>query len=87
MAWPDDYKNWLVAAGEIKTDDGESVTVWEFRHQDDGEVLKTWARHFRNHYCRDDQIDALRNGTGKSRAKDLTDVKFPDPVAPRWGLR
>jgi len=49
--------------------------VWEFRHQDDEEVLSSWAKHFRNHYCQDSDIEFLRGR--KSRTDYLNDSTFP----------
>ncbi len=55
--------------------------MWDFNHVVDENVLKAWARHFRNHYCLDIQIDVLRDGTGLSRSQYLLDLKFPDQVS------
>jgi len=67
---------WLVNTGKrLKTVDGKEVEVWEFRHEKDEAVLSAWAKHFRNHYCLDTDIDFLR---GKlSRSDYLTNIKFP----------
>lgn len=76
MPWTSDHLEWLVDTGErLKTADGREVEVWEFRHQDDDDVLSAWAKHFRNHYCLDTEIDLMR---GKRSRKDyLNDIKFP----------
>lgn len=50
----------------------------ELQHAKDNTVLSSWAKHFRNQYCRDDQIDDLRKGTNLSRAEYLQAIKFPD---------
>lgn len=73
-----DHIKWLVDTGErLKTADGKEVHVWAFRHQHDEAVLSAWAKHFRNHYCLDTDIDFLR---GKRSRKDyLNDIKFPCP--------
>lgn len=74
------HLNWLVDTGKtLTTKDGLRVSVLEFRHQPDAAVLSQWAKHFRNHYCADEIIDQLRDGTGLSRADYLTKLKFPDP--------
>jgi hypothetical protein len=80
-AWKGACRQWLVPVGQLETDEGIIVDLWEFQHQNDSEVLTAWARHFREHYCSDTQIDALRNATGKSRAEYLRDIKFPDARA------
>jgi hypothetical protein len=62
----------------IATSDGKTVDVFEFNYQPEEKVLKAWAKHFRNHYCLDSQIDILREGTGLSRKDFLIQRKFPD---------
>jgi hypothetical protein len=50
--------------------------------------MSTWAANFRQHYCSDSEIDALRDGTGLSRAEYLTQLVFPDEsAAPGPGIR
>lgn len=76
MPWTSVHLRWLVDTGErIITADGKTVEVWEFRHENDNKVLSAWARHFRNHYCLDCDIDFLR--AKKSRKDYLNNTKFP----------
>lgn len=73
------HVEWLVDTGQrLATSDGKEVAVWEFRHDEDEEKLSAWAKHFRNQYCLDSDIDYLRRGYGYSRAEYLTRIKFPD---------
>lgn len=73
------HLNWLIDTGQrLKTADAKTVLVLEFRHQKDEKVLSEWAKHFRNHYCLDAEIEKLREGTGYSRAEYLNKIKFPD---------
>ncbi|AXY44006.1 Hachiman antiphage defense system protein HamA [Halomonas sp. JS92-SW72] len=76
MPWTSDHIKWLVDTGErVTTSDGKEVEVWDFRHDNDEDVLSAWAKHFRNHYCLDTEIDFLR---GKRPRPDyLTNIKFP----------
>jgi len=76
MPWTSEHIKWLVDTGErLKTADGKEVEIWEFRHERDEAVLSAWAKHFRNHYCLDTEIDFLR---GKLTRQDyLTNIKFP----------
>jgi hypothetical protein len=62
----------------LKTTCGKTVDVWELQHAPDKTVLAAWAKHFRNHYCADNEIDALRSGTGLTRAEYLKKIIFPD---------
>ena len=73
------HVGWIVDTGKtVKTSDGCVARILELRHTSDPEILSDWARHFRNQYCCDTQIDALRRGTKQSRADYLRDIKFPD---------
>jgi hypothetical protein len=70
------HLQWLVDTGErLKTADGKTIEVWEFQHAAAPDVLSAWARHFRNHYCSDSDIDFLK---GKATRKEfLENLKFP----------
>ena len=73
------HLDWLKDTGKtLATQDGIPVKVFELNHTNNEAVLSDWAKHFRNHYCLDDDIDTLRDGTGKSRAEYLNDLVFPD---------
>lgn len=63
---------------DLKSADGTPIDVLEFVHKKDAAILSAWAKHFRNHYCLDSEIDVLRAGTGLSRAEYLRKFKFPD---------
>lgn len=76
MPWTSAHIKWLVKTGERpKTADDKEVEVWEFHHEKDEAVLSGWAKHFRNHYCLDTDIDFLRGR--RLRPDYLTDIKFP----------
>lgn len=78
--WTSEHIKWFVNIDtKLKTADGKKVEVWEFQHQNDDKVLSAWARHFRNHYCLDVDIDFMR---GKKLSKDyLNEIKFPDKTS------
>jgi len=79
MPWTSKHLKWLVNTGKtIKSDDGKRIEIWELSHKQDEEILSAWARHFRNHYCLDSQIDNLRSGLRFSRSEYLKEIKFPD---------
>lgn len=76
MPWTSKHAEWLVDTGErLKTADGKEVEVWAFQHQNDEHVLSLWAKHFRNHYCLDTEIDFLKGR--RTRQDYLNDIKFP----------
>jgi hypothetical protein len=73
------HLKWLHNTNErLKTIDGKVVLVWELCYEIDEEVISTWAKHLRIHYCFDEEIDQLRDGTGLSRAEYLERYIFPD---------
>lgn len=75
-----DHIKWFVDTGKrLTTADGKEVEVWDFKHEKDDQILSSWAKHFRNHYCLDTEIDFLR---GKcSRVEYLTNIKFPSQTS------
>lgn len=79
MYFSSNHIKWLLDTGQrLMTKDGKEVEIWEFCHQEDEEVLSAWARHFRNHYCVDEEIDYFRKGYKYSRKEYLNIIKFPD---------
>jgi hypothetical protein len=88
MPWTSKHLKWFVKIGSVKTIDGKDINLFELRHQNDEAVLSAWAKHFRNHYCLDTEIDRLIQGTGLTRAEYLNQIKFPDSkVAPGPSIR
>lgn len=88
MVWTSEHMSWLVDTGNVlTTGDGKTVKVFEFQHENNEEILSSWANHFRNHYCDDEKIDLLRNGTGHTRAEYLNALKFPDRGRPGSSIR
>lgn len=61
---------------------GATCEIWELAVPEDATLLSEWAHQFREAYCRDSDLDTLREGTGKSRAEYLLDLVFPDESAP-----
>lgn len=78
MPPPPAHIAWLKDTGAVHTTAcGKTVPIWEFQHQTDEDALSEWATHFRNNYCYDAIIDALRKGPNKERSEYLTDLVFP----------
>lgn len=78
------HTSWLEDTGQpLTTASGDQVQVLEFAHAADPNILKAWAKHFREHYCLDSALDEAREGTGLSREDYLKQLVFPDQtVAP-----
>lgn len=87
--WITSLPSWLAKSDDsIRTKDGLAVNIFELKYQEDVAILSDWAFHFRNHYCLDEHIDILRNGTGLSRKEYLVNLKFPDvSMAPGPSIR
>ena len=62
---------------KISTVDGKAVRVIDFLHRDDEAILKLWAKHFREHYVKDENIDEACVPMGLSRSEYLQTIKFP----------
>lgn len=74
--WSSTVSKWLVDTGKaMKTADGRTIEVWELQHEKDETVLSAWAKHFRNQYCKDSDLDFLRGA--RSRKDFLENIKFP----------
>lgn len=72
------YLDSLVRTQQVlKSADNLDIQVWELTVPTDRAVLQEWADRFREAYCSETDIDALRAGTGKSRSEYLTDLVFP----------
>jgi hypothetical protein len=71
------HVSWLDQVETVNTADRKSVQVFSYNHVNDESILNEWAVHFRNHYCRDREIDNEISGTGMSRSEYLLNVKFP----------
>ena len=69
---------WLNSVASITTEEGRGIEIYHLKHQQDQTVLSAWAKHFREHYCPDATIDALRSGTNLSRKDYLEQMVFPD---------
>lgn len=74
-----DYLDWLIKEPNALTStDGKVIDLYKLSHEQNEDVLKQWATHFRNHYCLDEMIDALIEGTGKTKKEYLEEIVFPD---------
>lgn len=72
MPWTSRHLEWLRDTGvALSTSDDRSIRVLEFRDQSDRAIFSSWAKHFRNHYCLDSEIDSLCAGTGLSKTDYL----------------
>jgi hypothetical protein len=62
--------------------------VYELIIQDDDKILDSWAKHLREHYCSDSEIEILCQGFGLERSEYLSTMKFPDArISPGPSIR
>lgn len=88
MLGTNNYIKWLLDDIDQYTSDGRKVKVLNLEHKEEVPVLSDLARHLRNHYCSDNDIDDLRSATGETRAKYLERYKFPNKtVTPGPSIR
>lgn len=78
MPWTNEHIQWLHDTGDvIAISTGENVPVYEFAYDvANEEVMSSWARHFRYHYCTDDAIEILKP-EGMTKTDYLLNLKFP----------
>ena len=82
MPWTSEHIPWLKEkANTLTTVDGKPVDVFEFIPDfTEKKIINAWAKHFRNHYTLDDEIDFFRDGTGYTKKEYLINTKFPTDV-------
>lgn len=76
--WTDQHLQWLQdTKQEFVTVCGRKGKIFTFAHDvKNAAVMSAWAKHFRNHYCADEQIEFLR-APGQSNSDYLLTTKFP----------
>lgn len=72
------YIDWIVEEKQVVTSEGKEIKVYELIIQDDDRILNSWAKHLREHYCADSEIEILCKGFGLERSEYLSTMKFPD---------
>ncbi|HEY4324987.1 MAG TPA: Hachiman antiphage defense system protein HamA [Mucilaginibacter sp.] len=89
MPWTSEHISWLKELSSLlTTSDGRPVNVFEFTPDiHNSTKMSVWAKHFRNHYALDTEIDELREGTGLSRKDYLLNLKFPSLKTPGPSIR
>lgn len=74
------HMQWLSFEKTIISNEGMDIKIYKLNHTDDSYILSDWAKHFRNHYCDDSEIDDLREGPMLSKKNYLNEYKFPSKV-------
>ncbi|WP_211107098.1 Hachiman antiphage defense system protein HamA [Azospirillum thermophilum] len=50
----------------------------ELKYHEDDAVMSAWAKHFRHHYCDDEELRIMVKGSKKTRSEYLHAIIFPD---------
>ncbi len=79
---------WLEQTDTYMSACGQAIQVFAFKYDAlNVEVMSEWARHFRNHYCLDEQLQFIKNPL-MTNSEYLTSEKFPSKsVAPGPSIR
>ena len=79
MPWISRHLEWMEDTGEkILTVCGHQAPIYRFNHNIlDNEIMMSWVKHFRNHYCSDNDLDFLKDPK-VSKNDYLVKIKFPD---------
>lgn len=83
MSFTVEYLQWLEDTGErVESVCGKSIPIFKLSHDASNEqIMSAWARHFRNHYCSDEQIEHIKNPS-KTNPEYLLTEKFPHEKNP-----
>lgn len=65
---------------DLVTIQGKVVTIYELKIDQDVTIINEWARHLREEYCSDDDLEFLVPDTGLTYQEFLAQIKFPDPT-------
>lgn len=74
--------DWFTDSGiRLVTSTGQPVELINFNHVNDETALNAWAKHFRNQYIKEENIDGSCGPMGLSRSDYLKNIKFPDTTS------
>ena len=77
------HLTWLKKINTYKSACGRPIPVYKLDHNAlDSVIMSAWAKHFRNHYCQDEELEFLKNPL-KTNSEYLLTEKFPhQSIAP-----
>lgn len=83
-----EYLKWIKKIGVEQTRDNKKVDIFEFKYEYDDTIMNSWAKHFRQQYCSDNDLDEESQANGLSKSEYLLQIKFPtEHVAPGPSIR
>lgn len=87
MPWTGIHLNWISnSTAAVITSCGRPIKIYNFSYNlGDKATVSAWAKHFRNHYCTDSEIDSLCVPMKISRKAYLEKYKFPVKKATHKG--
>lgn len=72
------HLKYLLREKNVITVEGKEVIIYKLIIDNDDDILWSWAKHLREHYCSESEIDLLRVGYNLSRKEYLNQIKLPD---------
>lgn len=76
------HLDWVIEEKTVTTFEEKRIIVYELNIQNNENILDSWAKNLREHYCADSEIDIFREGYGFERDEYLREIKFPDAHNP-----
>ncbi|WP_339546810.1 Hachiman antiphage defense system protein HamA [Pseudomonas sp. RA_35y_Pfl2_P32] len=82
------HLSWLKQVGTLTSACGKPIPTFKLEYDAlSHEIMSAWAKHFRNHYCQDDELQFLKNPL-KTKSEYLLTEKFPHvSIAPGPSIR
>ena len=73
----------------VKSSGGKSISIFEILIPTNENLISSWAKHFREQYCADEELKALVEGTKyeEDKGKYLENFVFPSNTKPGPSLR
>lgn len=71
------HVSWIKEIGVEYTKDRKKVNIFEFQCTHEDHILDEWAKHFRQQYCSDSELDEESKANGLSKKDYLLNIKFP----------
>lgn len=72
-----EYLKWIKKIGVEETCNNKNVGIFEFKYEYDDTIMNRWAKHFRQQYCSDNDLNEESEANGLSKSDYLLQIKFP----------
>lgn len=72
-----EYLKWIKKIGGEQTGNNKNVDIFEFQYEYDDIIMNEWAKHFRQQYCSEIDLDEESQANKLSKSEYLLQIKFP----------